>query len=121
MIHIPGEWNPADILTKILPHAKAYPILKELIFNYPASDQDEGSIKMVTSQVNKTRRKINSLFKSEVRLEEKAVEERDNNYFEIQSFQGHILVPTEVMTSAETDMRCPSDVCILVMPGHQIT
>ena len=47
VVHIPSEWNPSDVLTKTLPHAKAYPLLKELIFTHPESDQSEGSIKIM--------------------------------------------------------------------------
>ena len=46
IVHIPSEWNPSDVLTKTLPHAKVYPLLKELIFTQAESDQSERSIKI---------------------------------------------------------------------------
>ena len=32
VVHMPGDDNPADILTKFLPHRKAYRLIKEFIF-----------------------------------------------------------------------------------------
>ena len=48
VIHIPGDLNPADILTKFLSHHKAYMLVKEFIFWSEVMTlyaQNEGSVK----------------------------------------------------------------------------
>lgn len=48
VIHMPGDDNPADILTKFLSHRKAYQLVKEFIFRgdqSKLSTRNEGSIK----------------------------------------------------------------------------
>ena len=48
VIHLPGSENPADVLTKFLPHRNAYKLMKEFLFctsRRNLSDQDEGSVK----------------------------------------------------------------------------
>ena len=48
VIHLPGTENPADVLTKLLPHVTLYRLMREFIFWHPTSDQphqDEGSIR----------------------------------------------------------------------------
>ena len=47
VVHIPGDENPADVLTKFLPHHKLYKLMREFLFWYNKDnhlDQDEGSI-----------------------------------------------------------------------------
>ena len=48
LIHLPGEENPADVLTKNLPHNKLYYLMKEFIFQptrpKPSSDCNVGSV-----------------------------------------------------------------------------
>ena len=49
VIHLPGSENPADVLTKFLPHRVMYRLIKEFIFwsaYHGISDQDEGSVKI---------------------------------------------------------------------------
>ena len=49
VIHLPGIENPADVLTKFLPHRVMYRLIKEFIFwsaYHGISDQDEGSVKI---------------------------------------------------------------------------
>ena len=46
--HMPGEMNPADVLTKFLSHRKSYGLMKEFLFWAPDRsnlDQDEGSVR----------------------------------------------------------------------------
>ena len=48
VVHLSGDENPADILTKVLSHAKAYRLIHEFLFwnnDKAYSDQDEGSVK----------------------------------------------------------------------------
>jgi len=48
VVHLPGDENPADILTKALPHTKAYRLIREFLFwnnDKVNSEQDEGSVK----------------------------------------------------------------------------
>ena len=46
VIHLPGNENPADVLTKSLPHNKLYHLMREFIFwhHKPISDPDAGSV-----------------------------------------------------------------------------
>ena len=46
VIHLPGNENPADVLTKSLPHNKLYHLMKEFIFWHPksSSDPNAGSV-----------------------------------------------------------------------------
>ena len=47
VIHLSGDENPADVLTKIMPHAKSYYLMKPFLFWSPKnSEQDEGSVKV---------------------------------------------------------------------------
>lgn len=48
VVHMPGEMNPADVLTKFLSHHKSYGLMKEFLFWAPDRsnlDQDEGSVR----------------------------------------------------------------------------
>ena len=48
VIHMPGTDNPADVLTKFLPHRTLYRLMSHFIFlayNRDISDKSEGSVK----------------------------------------------------------------------------
>ena len=48
VIHLLGSENPADVLTKFLPHRIAYRLMKEVLFwasYHPILDQGEGGVK----------------------------------------------------------------------------
>ena len=52
VIHIPGTENPADVLTKFVPHRTLYKLMKEFIFwpfKRDTLDQDKGSVKSESS------------------------------------------------------------------------
>ena len=57
VIHMPGTENPADVLTKFLPHRTLYKLMKDFIFwafRRDPSEQDEGSVKSEKNKPVKT-------------------------------------------------------------------
>ncbi len=60
VVHLPGTENPADVLTKFLPHRTAYKLMKEFLFWAPdreLSEKDEGSVKRKKAPVARKARK----------------------------------------------------------------